>query len=81
MNWKAWIWGGLSALFLGSYNSFISLTEIPNPTDVQIIRIVASSLGATFIAWFIKSPFPGSVGVIPLSVITRLEEKEVVKNV
>jgi hypothetical protein len=72
MNWRAWIWGAIVSVLSGAYTGFTAWVEIPNPSDIQIIKIMVPALAGPFITFLMKSPFPGATGItLPPEVKTQ----------
>lgn len=66
MNWTAWLWGCLVSLLTGSIVSVTAISQAPTLTPFSIFLIVYPATIGAFLSFLMKSPFPGSTGIIPL---------------
>lgn len=66
LNWTAWLWGCVVAMITGSITAVTAWGQFPNATELQLFLIVYPAIAGSFLAFLMKSPFPGSTGITPL---------------
>jgi hypothetical protein len=62
MNWTSWLWGSIVALLTGSIVSVTAISQLPPESlePFKLFLIVYPAVVGAFLAFLMKSPFPGS---------------------